>query len=45
MTELRKREEEVKEARAYAEAIVANIADPLWVTDKRNRWILVLQKL
>jgi PAS domain S-box-containing protein len=41
VTELRKREKEVKEARAYAEAIIANLADPLWVTDKEGNWILV----
>jgi PAS domain S-box-containing protein len=41
ITELRKRGEEVKEARAYAEAIIADIADPLWVTDKQDKWILV----
>jgi PAS domain S-box-containing protein len=41
ITKLRKREEEVKEARAYVEAIIANIADPLWVVDKYDNWILV----
>ena len=41
ISELRKREEETKEARAYAEAIIANISDPLWVVDKEDRWILV----
>jgi PAS domain S-box-containing protein len=39
--ELRKREKEVKKARAYAEAIIADIADPLWVTDKKDNWVLV----
>jgi PAS domain S-box-containing protein len=32
---------EIKEARAYAEAIIANIADPLWVVDKNDNWVLV----
>jgi PAS domain S-box-containing protein len=39
--ELRKREAETKEARLYAEAIIANIADPLWVVDKNDNWVLV----
>jgi PAS domain S-box-containing protein len=39
--ELRKREAETEEARLYAEAIIANIADPLWVVDKEDNWILV----
>ncbi|HIH98872.1 MAG TPA: PAS domain S-box protein, partial [Thermoplasmata archaeon] len=39
--ELRKREAETEEARLYAEAIIANIADPLWVVDKVDNWILV----
>jgi PAS domain S-box-containing protein len=36
-----KREAEVREAKLYAEAIIANIADPLWVTDREGNWILV----
>jgi len=41
ISELKKREREVREARLYAEAIIANISDPLWVVDKEDRWILV----
>jgi ribose transport system substrate-binding protein len=39
------REEEVKEVKAYAEAIIANLADPLWVVDKEDYWILVNEAL
>jgi PAS domain S-box-containing protein len=39
--EIREREAETKEARAYAEAIIANITDPLWVVDKADNWVLV----
>jgi PAS domain S-box-containing protein len=45
ITELRKREAEIKEARAYAEAIIANLADPLWVTDKNDNWVLINQAM
>jgi PAS domain S-box-containing protein len=43
--EIRERETEIKEARAYAEAIIANIADPLWVTDKNDNWVLINQAM
>jgi PAS domain S-box-containing protein len=39
--EIHERETELKETRAYAEAIIANLADPLWVVDKEDNWILV----
>jgi PAS domain S-box-containing protein len=35
------REKELKEARAYAQAIVANVADPLWVIDRRGNLVLM----